>query len=434
MCKLVVQILSVLYLLITLPPAIASSDRVALVIGNRDYSFSPLNNSVNDAQDMKAKLEKLGFEVIYYQNAPQIVMDSAVEEFGRQLEGRQTGLFYYAGHGVQYEGENYLIPVDFDGKSMSESALKYKSLNVGHLLETMKNAKSPVSIVILDACRTNPIKKTSRSIGFGDRGDRGLANISGPDGSLIAFATAPGFTSSDGSNGRNGIYTKHLLANIDTPGISVEEMFKRVRRGVRQSTGDHQTPWENSSLSGDFCFVNCRNDDDNVQEQAEKERLQQEKQQLEAKLKALQQERENAEQTDSEQSAQQRAKEQELQTLLQQKRDLEAKLKNQEQNAFDSKKLADEMRELQEQNRLLATQLKQSQQQGKNKTKESSKQTRDREAAEAQLQALLQQNQTLQDKLKTQEYEFNQRQQAKPEAAKPEPEEKPHWVELPPPM
>lgn len=307
--------------LLTALPARASSNRVALVIGNRDYKFAALENPLNDARDIRSKLEKLGFDVIYRENAELQGMESAIEEFGESLSGRQVGLFYYSGHGIQYEGENYLIPVN--NQNISDASLKYKALNVGLLLDTMKKAAHPVSIVILDACRDNPFR------GFRNLGSRGLANVSGPAGSIIAFATAPGSTAADGIGGRNGTYTGHLLANLDTPDITIEELFKRVRRGVSQETGQRQITWENSSLNGDFCFVNCPRD--SAIERAEMQRLQEQNRLLEERLKAVQQQRQNASQADSETAAQQKAAEQQLEALLQQNRDLQNRLKSQEQ-------------------------------------------------------------------------------------------------------
>lgn len=300
----------------------AASDRVALVIGNRDYAYAPLQNTINDASDMKDKLTALGFEVIYRKNADLQAMEEAVVQFGERLKGRQAGLFYYSGHGIQYEGENYLIPVD-NGKSFGATTIKYKALNTGLVLDTMKAAGQPVSIVILDACRDNPFK------GFRSTGYRGLANLSGPAGSLIAFATAPGDTASDGAADRNGTYTKHLLANIGAPDITVEELFKRVRRGVAEETGNRQITWENSSLRGDFCFVRCP--DAVEKNRAEMDRLQEQNRLLEERLKQVESERAGlVGEMDRAGEQQARQEAEQLQRLLEQNRLLQEQIARQQ--------------------------------------------------------------------------------------------------------
>jgi uncharacterized caspase-like protein len=282
------------------PQAHGAAERLALVIGNRNYAYSPLENPLNDARDVRARLESLGFEVMLKENADLQAMEKAVEQFGNKLRGRQAGLFYYSGHGVQYDGENFLIPVD--NANLTENSLKYKALNLGLLLDTMKNAAQPVSLVILDACRDNPFR------GFRALGSRGLANVSGPAGSLIAFATAPGQTAADGVGGRNGTYTKHFLAHLGTPEITVEELFKRVRRGVGEETRNRQVTWENSSLSGDFCFVNCPG---TGTAKAELESLQEQNRRLEERLRQAERERE-ATKTREERLAQVEAEERRL--------------------------------------------------------------------------------------------------------------------------
>lgn len=226
----------------------ASGSRVALIIGNKDYVHNPLRNPLKDARAIRDKLKKLGFDIVYRENATLQQMEKATEEFKRKLSGQSVGLFYYSGHGLQYEGENYLVPVNDSG--INEASLKYKAFNLGLVLDNMKSSAQPVSIIILDACRDNPFR------GFRSTGSRGLVPVSGPTGSIIAFATAPGQTASDGS-GDNGIYTTHLLSHLEEPGITVEQMFKKVRQDVEEDTHKKQIPWENSSLSGEFCFNGC---------------------------------------------------------------------------------------------------------------------------------------------------------------------------------
>lgn len=220
--------------------------RIALVIGNAAYSVGPLKNPLNDAKDMEQTLTALGFEVIYKENVSQKDMKLAIRSFGEQLRGGGAGLFYYAGHGIQVKGENYLIPVD--AVIDNEEEVEFEAVNIGFVLAQMEAAHNGTNIIILDACRNNPFSRSWRSA------SRGLALMSAPAGTLIAYATAPGSVASDGDQ-RNGIYTQELLKNIRTPRLSVEEVMKRVRISVLSLTGRQQIPWESSSLTGDFYFA-----------------------------------------------------------------------------------------------------------------------------------------------------------------------------------
>ncbi|MBN2140358.1 MAG: SUMF1/EgtB/PvdO family nonheme iron enzyme [Desulfovibrionaceae bacterium] len=224
----------------------AKARKVALVIGNSDYATSPLKNPVNDAADMAKKLKQLGFDVVSKLNADKRTMVQAVDEFGGRLKGADVGLFYFAGHGMQIKGRNYLIPVKVH--IASEADVEFEGLDAGRVLSRMESAGNRLSIVVLDACRDNPFARSFRSA------EQGLAQMDAPTGSLIAYATAPGSVAADGS-GRNGLYTQHLLRNMDVPGMGVERMFKNVRIGVLNDTGGKQTPWESSSLTGDFYFA-----------------------------------------------------------------------------------------------------------------------------------------------------------------------------------
>ncbi|MBT8078874.1 MAG: caspase family protein [Gammaproteobacteria bacterium] len=224
-----------------------AGDKIALVIGNSDYAFSPLVNPTNDAADMGAALEALGFEVTVLLNADQRAMKRAIDEFGRKLDrDRGTGLFYFAGHGVQVRGRNYLVPVN--ARIRTENDVEYESVDAGRVLAKMEDAGNELNIVILDACRNNPFARSFRSA------RNGLASIDAPSGSLIAYATAPGSVAADGS-GRNGLYTANLLRAMQVPGLGLEQVFKRVRVAVREATDGLQTPWENTSLEGDFYFI-----------------------------------------------------------------------------------------------------------------------------------------------------------------------------------
>jgi len=221
--------------------------RIALVVGNAKYKVSPLRNPINDATDMADALKKLGFETTLLRDATFQQMEAAVDAFSRKLRQGGVGLFYYAGHGVQIDGQNYLVPVD--APLQTAASVKYRSVPANWLLERMADAGNQLNIIVLDACRENLFMRESRS-----SVDRGLAIMQGAQGSLIAYSTAPGKVALDGSE-RNGVYTKYLLKYITRPGIPVEELFKRVRIDVQKETKDRQTPWESSSLVGDFYFA-----------------------------------------------------------------------------------------------------------------------------------------------------------------------------------
>ena len=217
--------------------------RVALVIGNGAYPSAALKNPPNDARDMAVALRKLGFEVIEKINAPQKEMNRAIAQFGDKLNANTVALFFYAGHGMQVKGKNYLLPID--AQISSESSVRAETVDVDAVLDQF--SASPLNVVILDACRNNPFERRFRSVGGG------LAQMDAPKGTLIAYATAPGKVASDGE-GRNGLYTQELLKQLQTPELSVEAVFKRVRAGVARATGDAQIPWEASSLTGEFYF------------------------------------------------------------------------------------------------------------------------------------------------------------------------------------
>lgn len=219
--------------------------RLALVIGNSNYAASPLKNPVNDARDMAKKLSELGFEVMSYTNVNRQNMRLAIRDFGNKLKRAEVGLFYFAGHGIQIKGINYLVPVATDISSADE--VQDESIDANAILRKMESAGNKVNIVILDACRNNPFASSFRSL------DRGLARMDGPVGSFIAYATSPGAVAADGQ-GRNGLYTQHLLSALNKPDLTIEQVFKKVRYGVVHDTGGKQTPWESSSLMGEFLF------------------------------------------------------------------------------------------------------------------------------------------------------------------------------------
>ncbi len=235
-------------LLWAVSPAIAQERRVALVIGNAAYKSSPLQNPVNDSRAVSESLRKLGFEVIERQNVGREGFASVVREFGDKLRGASVGLFYFAGHGLQVKGRNYLVPIDAD--IAREDEVPYRSFDVNEVLDKMDSARTAVNLVVLDACRNNPFARSFKPA------QTGLAQMDAPTGTLIAFATAPGSVAQDGE-GSNGLYTGALLKHIAAPGLAVEQMFKRVRVDVVNASKNQQVPWESSSLNRDFSFANA---------------------------------------------------------------------------------------------------------------------------------------------------------------------------------
>lgn len=218
---------------------------MALLIGNNAYPTSPLRNAVNDSRDLGAALRELGFRTIVKENTTRAEMIAALQEFGKALEGADAALFFYAGHAMQFKDRNYLIPID--AVMASEDDVTFFSVEVSQIFDRMERARTRFNFVILDACRDNPFRDTFKVTASG------LAQMSGPSGTLIAYATAPGATAADGF-GRNGIYTGHILQNIRIPDMPVEVLFRKVREGVERDTKRLQTPWELSSIKGDFVF------------------------------------------------------------------------------------------------------------------------------------------------------------------------------------
>ncbi len=224
----------------------ATEQRTALVIGNGTYSSSPLKNPVNDAADMAASLTKLGFSVTLKKDANHQEMEDAIREFGEKLKKGGTGLFFYAGHGVQIGGRNYLLPVG--ARINKETDVKFQAVDAEMVLAEMGNAGNNLNIVILDACRDNPFGRSFRSAG------RGLAIISdAPRGTFITYSTSPGKVAADGS-GRNSPYAESLMRHMNSSGLPIEEVFKEVRKDMGKKTGGQQVPWELSSLEGKFYF------------------------------------------------------------------------------------------------------------------------------------------------------------------------------------
>lgn len=238
----------------------AVQPRAALVMGNADYKeIGALKNPVNDARDMRDTLKSLGFTVVYLENAAtRSEMRKAVDEFYDILNNQKgIGLFFYAGHGIQVKEKNYLIPID--AKVRSESDTEDELLSVDKVLGKMEDAKNPLNIIVLDACRNNPFK--SRGLFRDIASSRGLAVPTQElGGSIIIYATSANNVAADGS-GRNGVYTKHFKEWVKKPGLKIEDVLKGVRGAVKAETRNKQVPFEYGSIDGDFCFVNCPSTD-----------------------------------------------------------------------------------------------------------------------------------------------------------------------------
>jgi hypothetical protein len=243
--------------------------RIALVIGNARYPKVPLDNPENDARLIAANLRKLGFDVNEQLNVNVLQFRRALREFARRVqEDDAIAVLYYAGHGVQIDGRNYLLPVDINLRDQEE--VKDESVDIEELfLSRIEKARSHPRIVILDACRDNPFAGKTRNI----RSAGGLAEM-GARGTLIAFASAPGAPAEDGPSGRNSVYTKHLATEMMVPGLEVEQMFKNVRVKVLRDTRERQLPWVNTSLTSNFSFNPARDAQPAIREQPAREAAQ----------------------------------------------------------------------------------------------------------------------------------------------------------------
>ena len=253
---------------VTLAPAngasaAAGERKVALVIGNSAYRVGALKNPVNDAQAVAASLRRLGFEVALRENTSLRDLIESFRQFSLNTRSASVRVVYYAGHGLQLKGRNYLLPVDTEIRGEDEVVAKSADLN--ELLERLGDAKEGINIVILDACRNNPfsgvelVGPDGRRLKFRGATPAGLAPVEAPLGSMVAFSTAPGGVALDNPGEKNSRYTKHLLVSMQSPGLPVELVFKQVRLGVARETGRVQVPWESSSLTGEFCFIRDAN-------------------------------------------------------------------------------------------------------------------------------------------------------------------------------
>lgn len=228
-------------------PVEDTSSRMALVIGNATYGapLGSLRNPANDAADMAKVLQSLNFSVTIIIDTTRQRMEESIAAFTRRLSSRSVGLFYFAGHGLQVDGMNYLVPID--ARLEKATDVRFQTVAADWVLARMEEASNVLNIIILDACRNNPFVRQGRSI------QRGLAPMQASHGSLIAYATAPGAVAADGT-ARNGLYTKYLLRFMTEPNLLIEQMLKQVRIAVEKETQGGQIPWEASSLREDFYF------------------------------------------------------------------------------------------------------------------------------------------------------------------------------------
>jgi len=220
--------------------------KIALIIGNAAYPESQLNNPVNDAESIGKILDRLSFYPKVYTDATGQIMEEALSDFANDLMMCEIALFFFAGHGMQIDGKNYLTAVDT--KFDSEINAKYSSLPLDKLIETMEKGANKTNIIILDACRTNPYERKWRGVE-----SQGLAPVYAPKGMIIGYATSPGQVAYDGDE-KNGAYTDAFLKHVTTQDLSIEDLFKRVRNTLSSSTRGRQISWEHTSLMGDFYF------------------------------------------------------------------------------------------------------------------------------------------------------------------------------------
>lgn len=234
-----------------------ASDHVALVIGNSSYRFAKLANPANDARAVAEALEATGFRVTRLIDAGRSEMLSAIAAFGSRIEQARAAVFYYAGHGAQVGGENWLLPIDDtpDASINDERQIPYRAVSLNEVLVHMERSRVAVNIVILDACRNNPFRRSSRAA------VQGLAEVKAPVGTLILYATTPGSVAEDG-NGQHSPFTQALLQHLHTPGLDVRLMITEINKTVFELTGGRQVPWASLSLREGFCFVPALTIDD----------------------------------------------------------------------------------------------------------------------------------------------------------------------------
>ncbi|BDX38849.1 hypothetical protein CYCD_22040 [Tenuifilaceae bacterium CYCD] len=248
-----------------------AKDHIALVIGNSNYPEAPLANPANDATDVAKTFSDMGFIVEKVIDADREQMAQAISRFAQHLLTAKAAVFYYAGHGMQVNGENYLIPIGRTEATQisDESQVPYRAINVGEVLTAMEQANVNFSMVVLDACRNNPFK------GLGRGRIPGLASVNAPVGSLVMYATKAGSTASDGLNTRNSPFTTAFLKHINTPGLDVNLLPSKITQTVGELTHGGQVPGTYMQLSSSFSFVPAMNpDEEKIMKEAQLKKLQ----------------------------------------------------------------------------------------------------------------------------------------------------------------
>jgi formylglycine-generating enzyme required for sulfatase activity len=229
-----------------------SERRLALVVGNKDYrrADARLTNPLNDADDMARALEALGFDVILKKNLTLADFKTATDEFGSKLSQYNVALFYYSGHGLQFNGENYLVPIDANLQTLSDA--EDDCLRLGRIMGKMKAANTKNNLVFLDACRNNPFPKSDGSKG---RPAEGLTIPNNPPGTMVVFATEEGSTADDNASARNGLFTSELLLHLSTPNLSIGDIVLSTRQGVYRRSNELQLPSDYNKMLGVFYFI-----------------------------------------------------------------------------------------------------------------------------------------------------------------------------------
>lgn len=233
-----------------------SGRRTALLFGNAQYPDASLRNPVRDARLLAVTLQDLGFDVVLAENASRDAMYLRVRQWLIASADAQVRAFYYAGHGVQYRGANFLVPVD--AVFHAEDEIPQKTFNLSHVIDPLSRTTSGVNFIIMDACRAEPaalltrVQRRTRSIE--NVPEAGLGPQVAPRGTVIAYSTSPGALAADGANDANSVFTRNLALQLSKPGVPIETVFKRVRMAVMRETRNAQVPWETSSLVGDFCL------------------------------------------------------------------------------------------------------------------------------------------------------------------------------------
>jgi uncharacterized caspase-like protein len=229
----------------------AAQARVALVLGNGGYATAPLANAVSDARRVASAVAGLGFGVVMLEDAGRAAMVDAIRGFYAASEQALVRMLYFAGHGAQYRGRNFLIPTD--AALRSEDDLPRVAIDAVDIADRLSRFPAGVSLVVLDACRSAPIR-AARTRGLEHRDAAGLASMVAPRGTIIAYSTAPGRVAEDGAGAGTGPYARRLAEEISAAGVPIEEVFKRVRVAVMRDTNDRQVPWDSSSLVGELCL------------------------------------------------------------------------------------------------------------------------------------------------------------------------------------